>query len=362
MTSLFEPLQVGALKLRNRIIMSPITRCRSGAARIPNPLMAQYYAQRATAGLIISEATAISPLSVGYPETPGLWNTAQVAGWQNVTEAVHQAGGLIVAQLWHVGRVSHPVYLDGDTPVAPSAIQAKGHVNLLRPETSYVMPRALTIAEIAAIVQDFKQATINAQKAGFDGIELHAANGYLIDQFLESSTNQRTDQYGGSLENRARFLLEVLDACSEVIGADRIGIHISPRGDSQDMGDTNPLETYTYVAEKLRERGVAFICARERVGEDSILGAIKHAFGGVVIANEGFEKASAQAQLDVGVADAVAFGKKYVANPDLVSRLQHDAPLNEPDPSKFFYLGGYEPSEGYTDYPFLDRASADAKS
>lgn len=349
MSNLFTPLQVGALTLPNRIIMAPLTRCRASAGRVPNALMAEYYTQRASAGLIISEATSVTPMGVGYPDTPGIWSDAQVEGWKLVTDAVHQAGGRIVLQLWHVGRISDPIYLDGAQPVAPSAIQPAGHVSLVRPEKPYDTPRALETAEIADIVAAYRLGAENAKKAGFDGVEVHGANGYLLDQFLQTSTNQRTDQYGGSLENRARLLLEVTDACIAVWGADRVGVHLAPRRDAHDMGDANPAETFGYVAEQLGQRQIAFICTREHQADDSLAGLIKAKFGGVYIANEKFEQAQAEAAIASGYADAVAFGVKFIANPDLPARFAQGAALNTPNPKTFYGSG----SEGYTDYPAL---------
>ncbi|MFZ3193527.1 MAG: alkene reductase [Moraxellaceae bacterium] len=349
MSNLFTPLQVGALTLPNRIIMAPLTRCRASEGRVPNALMAEYYTQRASAGLIISEATSVTPMGVGYPNTPGIWSDAQVEGWKPITDAVHQAGGRIVLQLWHVGRISDPIYLDGAQPVAPSAIQPAGHVSLVRPEKPYDTPRALETAEIADIVAAYRLGAENAKKAGFDGVEVHGANGYLLDQFLQTSTNQRTDQYGGSLENRARLLLEVTDACIAVWGADRVGVHLAPRRDAHDMGDANPAETFGYVAEQLGQRQIAFICTREHQADDSLAGLIKAKFGGVYIANEKFEQAQAEAAIASGYADAVAFGVKFIANPDLPARFAQHAALNTPNPKTFYGSG----PEGYTDYPAL---------
>jgi 2,4-dienoyl-CoA reductase-like NADH-dependent reductase (Old Yellow Enzyme family) len=349
MSSLFDPIKVGDLQLKNRIFMAPLTRCRASEGRVPNNLMAEYYSQRATAGLIITEATSVTPMGVGYPNTPGIWSEEQVRGWKIVTDAVHASGGKIVLQLWHVGRISHPTYLDGELPVAPSAIKPDGHVSLVRPLSDYPTPRALETAEIADVVDAFRQGAENAQAAGFDGVELHAANGYLIDQFLQSSTNQRTDAYGGSLENRARLLLEITDELIKVWGAGRVGIHLSPRADVHDMGDSNREETFTYVARELGKRNVAFICARERVADDSLGTQLKEAFGGAYIANEGFDKASANALLASKKADAVAFGVPFIANPDLPARLALDAELNPPKVETFYADG----SAGYTDYPTL---------
>ena len=349
MPSLFDPLTLGDITIPNRIIMAPLTRSRAGPGRVPNALMAEYYVQRAAAGLIITEATAVTPMGVGYADTPGLWSDEQVAGWKQVTKAVHAAGGRIFAQLWHVGRISAPIFLNGELPVAPSAIAAKGHISLLRPQQEYVTPRALELSEIPAIVEAYRKGAMNAQMADFDGVEVHGANGYLLDQFLQDGSNHRTDAYGGSIQNRARLLLEVTDAVASVWGPELVGVHLAPRMDSNSMGDSDPLGLFTYVAHELGERGLAFICAREHQAEDSIGPKLKAAFGGVYIVNEGFTKESAQAMLDSGEADAVAWGKPFLANPDLVERFAHNAPLNDFDVSTF-YTGG---AHGYTDYPAL---------
>lgn len=349
MPTLFDPIKIGDLELSNRIIMAPLTRCRAKPGRVPGDLMVEYYSQRADAGLIISEATSVTPMGVGYPDTPGIWSAEQVQGWKKITEAVHAKGGKIVLQLWHVGRISDPIYLDGQLPVAPSAIKPAGHVSLVRPMKDYETPRALETAEIPGIIEAYRKGAENAKEAGFDGVEIHGANGYLLDQFLQDSTNQRTDQYGGSLENRARLMLEVTDAAISVWGAGRVGVHLAPRADSHDMGDSNRAETFGYVARELGKRGVAFICTREKAGEDSLGPQLKQLFGGVYIANERFTKEQAGTWLAEGKADAVAFGIPYIANPDLVERLRRDAPLNEPRPELFYAKG----AEGYTDYPSL---------
>jgi len=354
MTSLFDPIKLGDLSLPNRIIMAPLTRQRAGDVRIPNALMAEYYAQRAGAGLIISEATSVTPMGVGYAGTPGLWSVEQVDGWKLVTNAVHKAGGQILAQLWHVGRISAPLFLNGEMPVAPSAIAAKGNVSLVRPPQAYPVPRALDTSELPGIVEAYRKAAMNAQMAGFDGVELHGANGYLLDQFLQDGSNHRTDEYGGSIINRARLLLEATDAAASVFGPELVGVHLAPRGDSHDMSDSDKLATFSYVARELGERGIAFICARERQADDSIGPQLKKIFGGAYIANEGFTKESAQAALDSGTADAVAFGKLFISNPDLVARFKANAELNEPIPETFYAPG----AGGYTDYPALETAEA----
>ena len=350
MPTLFDPITIGDITLKNRVVMAPLTRARAtGGGRVPNALMAKYYEQRATAGLILSEATAVTPQGVGYADTPGLWSDEQVEGWKQVTAAVHAKGGVIFAQLWHVGRISDPSFLNGDAPVAPSAIAAEGHVSLLRPQRPYPVPRALDSEELAGVVAAYKKAAQNAKLAGFDGVQIHGANGYLLDQFLQTKTNQRTDNYGGPVENRARLMLDVTDAVIEVWGPGRVGMHLAPRRDSHDMGDANPAETFGYVARELGKRKIAFIAAREAVGEDSLAPLIKQEFGGVFIANEKLDKVVAQDLLDSGKADAVAFGKDYISNPDLVERLKTDAPLN-PWNAETFY-GASE--QGYTDYPAL---------
>ena len=353
MSLLFTPIQVGDLNLPNRVIMAPLTRCRASEGRVPNPLMAEYYAQRASAGLILTEATSVMPMGVGYPDTPGIWSAEQIEGWQRVTQAVHAAGGRIFLQLWHVGRVSHPDYLDGALPVAPSALAPEGHVSLLRPKRDYVVPRALETEEIPAIVEAYRQGAINAKTAGFDGVELHGANGYLLDQFLQDSTNRRTDRYGGSIENRARLLLEVTDAAIGVWGAGRVGVHLAPRCDAHTMGDSDPLATFSYVARELGKRKIAFIFARESQAAPRLGPALKSAFGGVYIANEGLTRDTAEALIAAGEADAVAFGKDFIANPDLPARLLKNAPLNPAQPESFHGYGRSNPVEGYTDYPFM---------
>ncbi len=350
MPTIFDPITVGALSLPNRIIMAPLTRSRATAGtHTPVPIMAEYYAQRASAGLIISEATVVDRMGVGYEATPGIWSDEQVEGWKTVTRAVHDSGGRIVLQLWHVGRISDPSLLDGKSPLSASAIAAKGHVSLLRPERPYPVPRALDTGEIPGIIAAYRQGAVNAKGAGFDGVEIHGANGYLLDQFLQDSTNQRTDAYGGSREKRARLMLEVTDAVVEVWGADRVGMHLAPRADAHDMGDSDRLATFTYLARELGKRRLAFICAREATLEDSIGPRLRDAFGGVYIANENFTRESAEEALADGAADAVAFGKAFIANSDLVARFSAKAPLNSCDDQTFFGGG----AKGYLDYPTL---------
>lgn len=355
MPSLFDPLNVGELLLPNRVLMAPLTRSRAGVTRTPNALMAEYYSQRASAGLILSEATVVSPMGIGYADTPGIWSVEQVAGWRQVTEAVHAAGGRMFLQLWHVGRISHPVFLDGELPVAPSALAPGGKVSLLHPATPFVTPRPLERSEIPEVVAAFTRGAQNAELAGFDGVELHGANGYLLDQFLQDSANHRDDDYGGPVENRARLLLEVTDAVISVWGPGRVGVHLAPRGDAHSMGDSNHAATFGYVARELARRKIAFICAREYAGPDSIGPQLKAAFGGVYIGNERFTHESAQEALDSGRVDAVAFGKLFIANPDLPARFLSGAPLNAPV-TDTFYRGG---ASGYTDYPTLGTAETE---
>jgi 2,4-dienoyl-CoA reductase-like NADH-dependent reductase (Old Yellow Enzyme family) len=349
MPTLLSPIRLGDLHLPNRIFMAPLTRSRAGATRVPNPLMAEYYRQRASAGLILTEATAVTPHGVGYADTPGIWSEEQVTGWKAVTQAVHEAGGRIFMQLWHVGRISHPLFLNGELPVAPSAIAPAGNVSLVRPPTAYVVPRALARAELPQIVEQYRLGAQHAMAAGFDGVEIHGANGYLLDQFLQDSSNHRDDDYGGSIPNRARLMLEVTDAVVGVWGAARVGMHLSPRGDSQSMGDSDHLATFSHVARELGRRRIAFLAVREHTGPRRIGPQLKQAFGGIYIANEGFDLASGDALLAAGEADAVAFGRLFIANPDLPRRFAQREALTAPDPSTFYAPG----AKGYTDYPAL---------
>jgi 2,4-dienoyl-CoA reductase-like NADH-dependent reductase (Old Yellow Enzyme family) len=353
MPHLFDPITIGDLELPNRVFMAPLTRCRAGESRVPNQLMAAYYAQRASAGLIISEATSVTPMGVGYAGTPGIWSQAQVDGWRLVTDAVHAAGGKILLQLWHVGRISDPMFLGGELPVAPSAIAAKGHVSHVRPERPFVAPRALALDEIPGVIEAYRKGAENARIANFDGVEIHGANGYLLDQFLQDSTNHRTDEYGGSLENRARLMLEVTDAVVSVWGSKRVGMHLAPRGDAHSMGDSDPATTFRYVARQLGERELAFLMARESLGANRLGPELKAAFGGPYIANEKFTRETAEQVIQSGEADAVGFGVLFIANPDLPHRLAIGAPLNLPDPSTFYGSG----PEGYVDYPALSETA-----
>jgi 2,4-dienoyl-CoA reductase-like NADH-dependent reductase (Old Yellow Enzyme family) len=348
MLNLLKPIVIGSTNLKNRIILAPLTRSRAvGEGRIPNSLMVDYYTQRAGAGLILTEATSVDPMGVGYANTPGIWSEQQIAGWSKITEAVHAKKGIVFMQLWHVGRVSDPIFLNGKTPVAPSAIAPTGHVSLLRPEKNYVTPRALLINEIKDVVEAFRLGAINAKKAGFDGVEIHSANGYLIDQFLHDGSNKRIDQYGGSIENRSRLLLEIVDAVISVWGADRVGVHLAPRGDSHDMHDSNPKKLFLSVVTELAKKKIAFIFVREYQGVDSIGTELKKAFGGVYIANEKFTKETAETIIANGDADAVSFGVPFISNPDLPMRFAENLPLNETDFTTLYTDG----AKGYTDYP-----------
>lgn len=355
--NLLSPYKLGKLELPNRIVMAPLTRQRAGEGNVPYQLNAEYYVQRATAGLIIAEATQISPQGQGYPNTPGIYSAEQVAGWQLVTDAVHQHKGRIYLQLWHVGRISHPDFQpDGALPVAPSAIAPQGQAMTPEGMKPYVTPRALETEEIPEIVEQYRKAAENALEAGFDGVEIHSANGYLIDQFLRNGTNQRTDKYGGSIENRARLLVEVTEAVVGVLGANRVGVRLSPSGTFNDMHDSNPLETFGYAAEALNKFDLAYLHIFEAIESDIRHGAtvvptshLKERFQGTLIVNGGYNKSRGDAVLSTGAADLVAFGTLYIANPDLPERFALNLPLNQPDPTTFY--GGGE--KGYTDYPAI---------
>ena len=360
--NLFTPIALGPLKLPNRVVMAPLTRSRAAEGNVPTLLNALYYAQRASAGLIISEATQVAPEGQGYISTPGIHSAEQVKGWQCVTGAVHASGGRIVLQLWHVGRISHQSFQPGGgLPIAPSAIQPKGQAYTTQGFQSIPTPRALRTDEIPGIVAQYGQAARNALAADFDGVEVHGANGYLIDQFLRSGTNQRTDVYGGSIENRMRFLLEVIDAVTPVAGAERTGLRISPQKGQNDISDSNPQNLFNAVASTISNKGLAYLHVIEGdTGGAPVqpfdYGEIKRRFGGPVITNNGFDKARATAAIEEGRADLVAFGKPFIGNPDLVTRLYLDAPLN-PANRETFYGGG---EQGYTDYPLLRVAAPHA--
>lgn len=352
---LFSPAKLGSIALKNRIVMAPLTRNRAGEGGVPQDLNVTYYEQRASAGLIITEATPISAMGHGYPALPGIYTDAQVAGWKKVTDAVHAKGGKIVIQIWHVGRISHPSLLNGELPVAPSAIKPAGKAFTYKGLVDYVEPRALDTSELPAIVQDYVHATKCALKAGFDGVEIHAANGYLLDQFLRDGSNKRTDNYGGSFENRARLLLEVTKAVVETAGADKVGVRISPVNPFNDMHDSNPQALFNYVVEQLNPFNLAYLHAVEGgihgggKADAFDFEQMRKLYKGAYMANLSYDKARGNAAIASGHADVIAYGVPFIANPDLVERYQTDAALNEAD-SKSFY-GGNE--KGYTDYPFL---------
>ncbi|MBL4608572.1 MAG: alkene reductase [Pseudomonadales bacterium] len=355
MTDLFTPLSIGAMALPNRIIMAPMTRNRAPES-IPVPLMATYYSQRAEAGLLITEGSQISTEAVGYPGTPGIHTDAQVDGWKLVTDAVHAKGGRIFLQLWHCGRASHPDFHGGKLPVAPSAIAPTGKTFTYEGLKDFVSPRALDTSEIPRVVSDYASAAKNALSAGFDGVEIHAANGYLIDQFLRDGCNQRSDHYGGSVENRARFLMEVTEAVVNVCGSDKVGLRLSPLNPFNDIQDSDPQTTFTYAVKALNRFHLAYLHVTEMGAENPGLAGpsfdiqeLRTLWEGVYIPNGGYDKARTNIALEANTADAVAFGMAYLANPDLVERFRKDAELNVAN-EKTLYVGG---ETGYTDYPFL---------
>ncbi|MCW1243875.1 alkene reductase [Pseudomonas sp. SAICEU22] len=347
---LLSHVQVGKLSLKNRMVMAPMTRSRAGDGDVATPLMAEYYSQRASAGLIVTEGSQVSAQGKGYLRTPGIFTAKQVVGWKQVTDAVHAQGGQIYLQLWHVGRLSHSlVQADGALPVAPSAIKADGEIYTAEGLKPYELPRALALDEIPGVVDDFRQAAVNAKLAGFDGVEIHGANGYLIDQFLRDGTNQRTDAYGGSIENRARFLKEVIESVIEVFGSSRVGVRLSPIFSYFSMSDSHPQATFDYAARMLSRYGLAYLHIVE-LGEGAFdFVELKRRFGGPYIANGGYSAERAGAAISQGSADLVAFGTPFLANPDLVERFRLGEALNAPDPATFYQ--GEE--AGYTDYPTL---------
>lgn len=359
---LFDPLQLGEIAMPNRVLMAPLTRNRAGAGNVPQAMNVRYYRQRASAGLIISEATQIAPEGVGYPNTPGIHSDAQIAGWQRVTEAVHAAGGRIFMQLWHVGRISHPALQpEAELPVAPSAVRPAGRALTYEGPQDFVTPRALEAEEIPGIVEQYRQAAENARIAGFDGVEIHNANGYLLDQFLRDGTNQRHDEWGGSLEKRMRLPLAVLDAVLSIWPAGRVGIRLSPSGTFNDMRDSEPETTFGSFVEKLNGYDLAYLHLVEPVEADIRYGGhalptrhFRPLYKGRLVVNAGYDGTSAEAAIAAGDADAVAFGRAYIANPDLPERLAAGATLNAPDPQTFY--GGDE--HGYTDYPALADSAA----
>ena len=361
MPNLFTPLQFGSLELPNRILMAPLTRARAGREGVPNELMARYYAQRAGAGLIISEATGISREGLGWPNAPGLWNEAQVDGWRLVTEAVHQAGGRIVAQLWHMGRLVHPD-LGGGQPVSSSATTAPDFAHTYEGKKPYVEARALTQADVDRILGDYARAARNAVRAGFDGVQVHGANGYLVDQFLRDSANLRTDEYGGPIDNRVRFVREVLHAVGSEIGIDRVGIRFSPNILVQGVEDSDPIPLFAEVAKMLEELHVPWIELREpdkvtsagSIPTAPVSPAMRPHYSGRIVINSDLDWTDARARIAGGHADAVSIGRLFIANPDLVRRIAADAALNPGDPSTF-YSGG---AQGYVDYPLLGEQEA----
>ncbi|MEM9542232.1 MAG: alkene reductase [Cyanobacteria bacterium P01_E01_bin.42] len=355
---LFQPLTLGAIAISNRIIMAPLTRARSGVERIPNDLMVEYYAQRASAGLIISEATQISEQGAGWTQTPGIYSAEQVAGWRKVTEAVHQKGGKIILQLWHVGRASHPDFQpEGGIPVSSSAVRPQGEIHTPEGKKPYVTPHALTLQEIPKVIEDYVKATRNAREAGFDGVEVHGANGYLIDQFLRDGVNQRTDAYGGSIENRVRFLQEVTEAVVGEWSSDRVGARLSPYNPFNDMKDSNPIATFTHAAKVLSALNLAYLHVMEPLpghffsleGVEPAHPYLRQAFDGVLMLNGGYDASLGALAIQKDEADAIAYGMPFIANPDLVERYRQSAPLNEPNLATFYT----HTPEGYTDYPAL---------
>jgi N-ethylmaleimide reductase len=361
MSALFEPLQLGVIELPNRIVMAPLTRARAGMEAVPNDLMAAYYAQRASAGLIISEATGISREGLGWPNAPGLWKESQVEGWERVTDAVHAHGGRIVAQLWHMGRLVHPS-VSCLQPVSSSATTAPDYAHTYMGKKPYVQARAASRDELKRIVDDYAIAARNALAAGFDGVQVHGANGYLVDQFLRDGANFRTDEYGGPIENRLRFMTEVLEAVGGAIGVDKVGIRFSPNIYSQGVEDSDPVRLFTAVAKRLEELKVPWIELREplqptsagAVPTEPISPAMRPHYSGKIVINRDYDWSSARQRVQAGNADAVSIGRLFIANPDLVRRIALDAPLNEGD-SATYYSGG---AEGYVDYPALDEAKA----
>jgi len=362
MPSLFDPIQLGDIAAPNRILMAPLTRGRSTREHVPTAIMADYYVQRAKAGLIISEATGISREGLGWPFAPGLWTEEQVEGWKPVIEAVHQAGGRIVAQLWHMGRIVHPDFLSGAAPLSASATTAPGQGHTYAGKQDYGQARAATRDDIARVLDDYSAATRNALRAGFDGVQLHAANGYLIDQFMRDNANFRDDEYGGSPENRTRLLREVTARLIAEAGAGRTAVRFSPNGNTQGTDDSDPAKVFVPAAQWLGEQGIAFLELREQ-GPEGTFGRtevpklspqIRKVFAGPLVLNQDYGLANAQADLDSGVADAIAFGRPWLANPDLVERLRRDAPFNPLDVANLYTQG----VEGYLDYPVLDERIA----
>lgn len=359
--TLFQPLQVGAIELPHRIVMAPLTRARA-TNRVPNTMMAEYYRQRASAALIISEATAISEEGYGWYGAPGIYTDEQVSGWKGVTEAVHEADGRIFLQLWHMGRVSHPDYQNGKPPVGPSPIAASGEAHTPTGKQAYVVPRELSKDDISRIVEDYAKAAQRAREAGFDGVEIHGANGYLIDQFLRDSSNRRDDEFGGSIENRMRFLREVVKAVTAAWSADRTGLRLSPTMNGNGMADSDPVALFSQVGTMLNEFGLAYLHTAEAIKPGRLFNSaaprvtphIRQAFQGEFFTNGGYDKQTAAAAIREQIADAIVFGQKFIANPDLPERMRTDALLNEADPATFYSQG----PKGYIDYPALQVKTA----
>lgn len=359
MPTLFDPVTLGAIACPNRILMAPCTRGRAGADGVPTPMMVEYYAQRASAGLLISEATGISREGLGWPSAPGLWSDAQVEGWKPVTDAVHNAGGRIICQLWHMGRIVHSVFNDGKPPVSSSATQAPGQAHTPKGRFDFEVARPLELSEIPRLIDDYRLAAENAKKAGFDGVQLHSANGYLLDQFLRDNANFRDDDYGGSIENRIRLTTQVTKVLCDVWGADRVSVRLSPNGDSQGCDDSNPEALFTAAATALSDLGIGFLELREP-GPDGTFGstdvpkqspAIRKAFKGALVLNSDLTAESGQALINSGLADAVSYGRPFMANPDLPRRFKEGLALNDLKGPATWYMPGVE---GYTDYPFVD--------
>ncbi|MFZ2995716.1 alkene reductase [Sphingobium sp.] len=362
MTSLFDPIHIGAITAPNRIVMAPLTRGRATKDHVPTPIMVDYYRQRASAGLIITEATGISRQGLGWPYAPGLWSDEQVTAWTPVTQAVHDAGGRIIAQLWHMGRQVHSD-VTGEQPVSSSATATQGNAHTYEGKKPFETARPLAVEEIPALIETYVAAANNAIRAGFDGVQIHAANGYLIDQFLRDNANGRTDDYGGSVENRVRLLGEVTQAVVDAIGADRVSVRLSPNGDSQGVNDSDPASLFAHVADVLNAIGIASLELREP-GPNGTFGAtdvprqspmIREHFKGPLILNSDYDAKRAQADLDSGLADAISFGRPWIANPDLGERLRADAPLNAIQGMETWYGPG---EKGYTDYPALDKVES----
>jgi len=360
---LLKNYTLGDITLPNRVIMAPMTRSRAGDGNVATELMAAYYRQRASAGLIISEGTQISKQGVGYPWTPGIHSDEQVESWKKVTDAVHEEDGKIFAQIWHVGRISHPYFHNGDLPVAPSSVKPEGQAFTPEGMKDFVEPRALEADEIPGVITDYVDAAKNAIRAGFDGVEIHGANGYLIDQFIQDGTNKRTDRYGGSKKNRARFALEVTEAVTDAIGSNRTGIRLSPSGEFNDMYDSNPKEIFTYLIEELNQFDLAYLHLVEPLSDVSdkpnyasrVAECYRPAYKGNLIACGGYDRESGMAILQKGTADLIAYARLFLANPDLPERFAADAELNKPEPDTFY--GGDK--EGYIDYPFMNEDEKD---